>query len=214
MVGAAMAFQFRDEPNVALAICGDGATSTGTWHESVNFASAFSAPIVFLIENNQYAYSTPIDRQFKIERLADRAAAYGIPGTRIDGNDVLEVYTTVREAVDRSRSGNGPSIIEAMTMRIDGHAIHDAADYVPVQLTEQWKQRDPILLAEEQLRGIGVPQSSIAEWKTEAVDRVAQAAKVAREAPKPDPSTLLDGVYAEPTDVRRIHVDSRVDAEK
>lgn len=130
-VGAALAFKLRNEPRVALAFCGDGATSSGTWHEAINLASVFEVPVVFVIENNQYAYSTPTERQSRVKSVADRAAAYGMPGKQIDGNDVVDIYVEVQEAAERARAGGGPSLIEAVTMRMDGHAIHDGAQYVP-----------------------------------------------------------------------------------
>ncbi|MCH7669106.1 MAG: thiamine pyrophosphate-dependent dehydrogenase E1 component subunit alpha [Acidobacteria bacterium] len=196
-VGMALAFKLRGEPRVALAFCGDGATSNGVWHEAMNFAAVFEVPIVFVIENNQYAYSTPTARQFKVERLADRAAAYGMPGIRIDGNNVLEVYAETRAAVENARAGGGPSLIEAMTMRMDGHAIHDSASYVPAKLLERWEQRDPIQQMRHRLETSGVGGSQLDEWDRWATQHVKDAVKLAQTSPPPDATTVTEGVYAE-----------------
>ena len=130
-VGMAMSFNYRDEPRVALTFIGDGSSSTGVFHEAMNLAAVENAPIVVIVENNLYAYATPMSQQMKIEDIADRAAGYGIPGLIVDGNDVEAVYAVTKQAVDRARAGGGPTLIEAKTMRMLGHAIHDGAEYVP-----------------------------------------------------------------------------------
>jgi len=127
-VGYAMAFHQRGERRVALADCGEGSTATGTWHEAVNFAAVLGLPVVFTVQNNQFAYSTPNDGEFKTSYVAHRADGYGIPGVVVDGNDVLEVYDAVREAVERARNGGGPTLVEAVTFRHFGHAGHDQID--------------------------------------------------------------------------------------
>ncbi len=195
-VGMALAFKLRREQRVALAFCGDGATSNGVWHEAMNFASVFEVPIVFIVENNHYAYSTPTDRQFRTKRLADRAASYDMPGKQIDGNDVVEVYIETLEAVQRARSGGGPSLIEAVTMRMDGHAIHDGASYVPKELLDHWRDRDPIQQMRTRLATWKITDSQIDVWERTATQTVKDAVEDALTSSPPDVGTLTEGVYA------------------
>src|SRR5271168_4498113 len=151
MTGVAMAGRYLGQNVVALTWIGDGGTSTGAFHEGMNLAAQQRAPLVLVIENNQWAYSTPVGRQVPIENLADRAKAYGCRAFIVDGNDVEAVFTTSREAVRLCRAGDGPVIIEAKTMRMRGHAQHDPAEYVPKEMFEYWKARDPIVLYEKYL---------------------------------------------------------------
>jgi len=123
---------------------GDGGSSTGAFHEGMNYAASQRAPLVLVIENNQWAYSTPVARQVPVRNLVDRAKAYGVTGLVADGNDVLAVYETSKRAVEQCRAGDGPVLIEVKTMRMKGHAQHDPAEYVPKQMYEYWKGRDPI----------------------------------------------------------------------
>ncbi len=155
-VGCALAFDQRGEGRVAMADCGEGATATGTWHEAVNTAAVLKLPIVFTVQNNQYAYSTPNDREFSLSYVAHRADGYGIPGVVVDGNDVLECYAAARQAVERARNGDGPSLIEAVTFRHFGHAGHDPADYVKPDEREAWMAKDPIPRFEEFLTARGL----------------------------------------------------------
>jgi pyruvate dehydrogenase E1 component alpha subunit len=196
-VGIGMTSRLAGTPKAVLAFCGDGATSTGLWHESLNLASVFQTPNVFVVENNQFAYSTPTARQFRVARIAERAAAYGMPGVTVDGNDVLAVYEATREAVERARKGGGPTLIEALTMRIDGHAVHDPADYVPLALLEEWRAKDPIeRLAAALTDDLMSAEEIEAMWKR-AREEMTNAADVAEAEALPDPSRLLEGVYAE-----------------
>ncbi len=198
-VGLALAKQREGTGGVVLAFCGDGATSTGTWHESVNLASVWQVPVVLIVENNQYAYSTPNSLQFRVASLAERAAAYGIPGVRVDGNDVAAVYEVVGRAVAAARAGAGPTLIEAVTMRMDGHAIHDPAQYVPRELLEHWRRRDPIELFAARLEGAGLLHAgALEDLRRRAEAEVERAYEVAQTAPEPDPATLEDGVFAAP----------------
>lgn len=144
MTGVAMAGRYLGQKIVAMTWIGDGGTSTGAFHEGMNLAAVQRAPFVCVVENNQWAYSTPVKLQVPLRDLADRAKAYGIPSYVVDGNDVLAVYKTSKEAVERCRSGEGPVLIEAKTMRMTGHAQHDPAEYVPSDMLEYWKARDPI----------------------------------------------------------------------
>ncbi len=197
-VGVALSFWLREEPRVAMTIFGDGATSTGKWHEALNFAGVFQLPVVLIAENNQYAYSTPTSRQFAVQDIADRAAGYGFPGVVVDGNDVLAVYEAAKAAVERARRGEGPTLIECKTMRMRGHAAHDNAEYVPPELLEEWEQKDPIHRYEQALqeRGILTPatQKEIDERITADVE---EAQSFAEHSPLPDPADLQKGVYHE-----------------
>src|SRR6201998_2443479 len=140
--GIAMAFRLRGEARGALPWVGDGATSRGDFHEAMNWAAVQRLPVIFVLENNQYAYSTPLDLQFAVDPV-ERARAYGFPGERVDGNDVEGMFETTRRAVERALGG-GPTLIEAVTMRMHGHAAHDDMRYVPPELIEKWRERDPI----------------------------------------------------------------------
>ena len=195
-VGIGMTLRLAGTPKAVLAFCGDGATSTGLWHESLNLASVFQTPNVFVVENNQYAYSTPTTRQFRITRISDRAAAYGIPGVTLDGNDVLAVYEATKEALERAREGGGPTLIEAITMRMDGHAVHDPAEYVPTALLDEWRRKDPIERLAIALADGFLPSDEIEAMWSRAKEEMNLAADAAEAAKLPDPGRLLDGVYA------------------
>jgi TPP-dependent pyruvate/acetoin dehydrogenase alpha subunit len=196
-VGVAMSFVYRKEKRVALTYVGDGSASEGLFHESLNLAALHHAPFVLIVENNQYAYSTPLNQQMLVEDIAERAAAYGVPGYIVDGNDVEAVYAIVKEVVERARNGGGPSLVECKTMRMMGHAIHDGAEYVPRELLEAWEKRNPITLYERKLIDQGVAdQTEIDEIKQRCEVEVADAIDFAEKSPLPDPATVLDGVYA------------------
>jgi len=156
MTGVAMAGRYLGQNVVALTWIGDGGTSTGAFHEGLNLAAQQRASLILVIENNQWAYSTPVGRQVPITDLADRAKAYGCQAFIVDGNDVEAVFSTAREAVRLCRAGEGPIVIEAKTMRMRGHAQHDAAEYVPKEMFDYWKQRDPIDTYEKRLTDAGV----------------------------------------------------------
>ncbi|MBI3078918.1 MAG: thiamine pyrophosphate-dependent dehydrogenase E1 component subunit alpha [Deltaproteobacteria bacterium] len=143
-LGAALAFKMRGEDRVAAVFFGDGAASTGTAHESLNFAAVFRLPVIFVCNNNQYAYSVPVEKQMAIRDIAERAKGYGFPGVVVDGNDVLAVYRACREAVGRARGGGGPTLLECKTMRMSGHGEHDSAFYVPSEKFAEWKRKDPV----------------------------------------------------------------------
>jgi pyruvate dehydrogenase E1 component alpha subunit len=151
--GAALAYKRRGEPRVAMAICGDGATSNGRWHEALNMSAIHGLPVVWVVNNNQWAYSTPNRLEFPVPTIAERAAGYGMPGVRVDGSDVLEVHDAAREAVERARSGAGPTLIESVSLRWRGHAGHDPAKYVPREtLDDYMTNKDPVKRFEELLR--------------------------------------------------------------
>ena len=196
-VGCALAFQQAGSDRVALANSGEGATATGTWHEAVNMAAVLRLPVVFTVQNNQYAYSTPNERQSVLENFADRAAGYGIPGTTVDGNDLLACYAAAREAVDRARSGEGPSLVEAVTFRHFGHAGHDPADYVGAEERDYWLARDPIDRLRKQLEDRGLLSEGEAESIEEAVSaRIRSTFDRIAERPDPDPRTVATDVFA------------------
>src|SRR5437870_7154440 len=148
--GMAMAFRMRGERRCALAWLGDGATSRGDFHEAMNWAGVQRLPVIFVLENNQSAYSTPVHLQFAVDPV-ERAAAYGFPGVTVDGNDVEAVFAATLAARERALAGEGPTLIEAVTMRMHGHAAHDDMRYVPPEQLEHWRTRDPIALEEGRL---------------------------------------------------------------
>jgi TPP-dependent pyruvate/acetoin dehydrogenase alpha subunit len=149
MAGVAIAGRYLGQKIVAMTWIGDGGSSTGVFHEGLNFAAVQKAPFVLILENNLWAYSTPVRKQVPLENLADRAKAYGIDSYIVDGNDVAAVYSTTKEAVERARAGEGPILIEAKTFRRLGHAQHDPAEYVPKEMRAYWEARDPIALHEK-----------------------------------------------------------------
>jgi pyruvate dehydrogenase E1 component alpha subunit len=196
-LGVAMSFKLRGEPRVALTTVGDGGFTSGGTHETLNMASLYQAPFVLIVEDNKYAYSTPIAQQMRSARFAEKAAAYDIPSARVDGNDFDAMYEAVSVGVDRARRGGGPTVIEADTMRMLGHAIHDGAEYVPVEMLEAWKRRDPIAAMRRRLTEEGTATSEQLDTiDRTAHDKVQQAIATAEAAPLPDPGTLHDRVYA------------------
>lgn len=195
--GVALAARQRKEDRVALAYIGDGGTNTGDFHEGLNFAATLQLPVVLIVENNGYAYSTPISQQLAIADLVDRAAAYGIPGVIVDGNDVIAVYNATRTAVDRARQGDGPTLIEAKTFRMRGHAEHDDASYVPKELFEHWALRDPIARLGSYLDSHRLwNEQDRAQIGTRIESELDEAVESALAAPEPEPGTQRDGVYA------------------
>jgi TPP-dependent pyruvate/acetoin dehydrogenase alpha subunit len=191
--GLAVAFQMRREPHVAMTWFGDGATANGQWHEAMNVAGIRKLPLVFVLENNQWAYSTPNELEFAVDPV-ERAAAYGFPGEKVDGNDVEAVFHTAAAACERAREGGGPTLIEAETMRMHGHGAHDDMRYVPKEMFEEWQARDPIRRYEERLAGDGVDVESIRSSVREELDR---ATEWALGQPMPDPGVATAGVFAE-----------------
>lgn len=197
--GAALAFKIRGEKRVVAACTGDGGTSRGDFHEGMNLASVRKLPIVFVCNNNQYAYSTPLKLQMAINNVAERALAYGMPSKIVNGNNVMEVYTAAKEAYETARNGGGPTFIECKTMRMHGHSEHDSAKYVPRELLEEWKKKDPILHMETYLM-----ESQIAKKEElDGVDlqvkkEIEEAEAFAEESPYPEPEEVLKGLYATP----------------
>jgi TPP-dependent pyruvate/acetoin dehydrogenase alpha subunit len=205
-VGCALAFTIRQERRVAVAWFGEGAAARGDAHEGMNLAGVRHLPVVFICDNNQWAYSTPTYLGYAIEHIADRAAAYGFEGVVVDGTDVLAVYREARRAIEKARGGGGPTLIESVTLRMEGHAVHDDASYVPKEVFEAWAARDPIERFRTWLR-------ENADMTDEEEDEIAagvkkllnDAIKRADESPLPEPSTVTDGVYATPEDLMKAH---------
>jgi pyruvate dehydrogenase E1 component alpha subunit len=196
-LGAAMSFRYRGEPRAALSFTGDGGSSAGLFHETLNLAAVYNAPWVCLVENNQYAYSTPVSEHTKIADIARRADGYGMPGVIVDGNDVEAVHEVVREALGRARGGGGPTLIEAKTMRMLGHAIHDGAEYVPAELLAEWEARDPIQSYAGRLLAEGIADGpELDEIGHRCEVEVEDAIAFAEASPWPEPASVTAGVYA------------------
>jgi pyruvate dehydrogenase E1 component alpha subunit len=196
--GIGLSFKMRREDRVVLCFFGDGATSRGDFHEGVNMAAVFKCPVVFICNNNQYAYSTPLERQMAVENVADRADAYGMPGDIVDGNDVLAVWDAAKRAIEHAREGKGPTLIECKTFRMTGHSAHDDAGYVPPELFEMWEERDPIKRFERFLSGRDLITASGIEDLQKRINReIDEAIQVAEKDPFPDPEECLKDVYYE-----------------
>lgn len=196
-LGVAMTLKLRGEPRVAMTYVGDGGSSAGLWHESLNMAALYQAPYVLIVENNQYAYSTHVSQSIPIDNIADRAAGYNIPSAIVDGNDVDSVYEETCIAVDRARSGGGPSLIEAKTMRMMGHAIHDGAEYVPPELMAEWERKDPIDRYQAKLLATKVADIELLnEIRHRAAVEIEDAIHFAEGSPLPDPASVETGIYA------------------
>lgn len=196
--GMALACRQRGENRVVLTFFGDGATSTGAWHEGVNFAAVLRLPVVLVLENNQYAYSTPLDRQTAARAFIDKAPGYGLPGIDVDGNDVLAVFTAARDAVARARKGEGPTLIECKTMRMRGHSEADRYTYVPKELLEEWAARDPIAVFEYRLREGGLLSPEADHAMQDRIAReIEEGLTWAEASPEPAPESFTEGVYAD-----------------
>src|ERR687895_1783255 len=192
-VGMALAFKIRGDRRVAMAWFGEGAAARGDAHEGMNFAGVRQLPVVFICDNNQWAYSTPTYLSYPVEHIADRAAAYGFEGVVVDGTDVLAVYREAKRAIEKARDGGGPTLLECQTLRMEGHAVHDDAFYVPKELFEEWAKRDPI----ERFR---VWLQEHAELTNDEDEQIAASVKKvlgdalsrADESPLPTPDQLLE----------------------
>lgn len=198
MTGVAIAGRYLGQNIVAMTWVGDGATSTGAFHEGLNFAATQKAPLVLVVENNQWAYSTPVSKQVPIHDLADRAKAYGIASSIVDGNDVVAVYQTAKEAVERCRAGKGPVLIESKTMRMKGHAQHDPAEYVPKEMFSYWEARDPIARYEKYLTENGIwDEKAKAALDARIEKELKEELEFAEKSPLPPPELAEQGVYCE-----------------
>jgi len=196
-VGCSLAFSIREERRVAVAWFGEGAAARGDTHEGMNLAGVRRLPVVFVCDNNQWAYSTPTYLGYPTDHVADRAQAYGFDGVVVDGTDVLAVYRETRRAIEKAREGGGPTLVECMTLRMEGHAVHDDAFYVPRELFEEWAKLDPIERYRTWLRGnAGLSDEEEDEITSDVKRLLADAIKRAEESPFPDPATVTDGVFA------------------
>jgi pyruvate dehydrogenase E1 component alpha subunit len=194
--GAALAMRYKGINGVAFSYFGDGSTSRGDWHEGVNFASVQKLPVVFVCNNNQYAYSTPLHLQMACANVADRGPAYNMPAEIVDGNDVLAVHEATERAVAYARSGKGPYLLECKTFRMTGHSAHDAAHYVPKGLFEEWSKLDPIVRLEKRmLDEAWAVQGELDEVHAAITREVDDAVAWAEASPYPDAGTLMDDVY-------------------
>jgi TPP-dependent pyruvate/acetoin dehydrogenase alpha subunit len=195
--GMALAFKTRREPRIAMTYFGEGATANGQWHEAMNFAGIHRLPIVFILENNQFAYSTPNELEFAVDPVK-RADGYGFPGVKIDGNDVEAVFEASREAAARARSGGGPTLIECETMRMHGHGAHDDMRYVPEEMFAEWRARDPIdRYGKRLVSDYGFSEDEVEKIRSEVRAYVERCAEQALGSPMPDPEEAIRGVFAE-----------------
>lgn len=197
MAGIALAARLRKEKRVALTYVGDGAMSTGSCHEGMNFAAVQKLPLLIIAENNGWAYSTPIEKQMAVRDIAARGKAYGILAVIVDGNDVLKVYEVTRAAAERARKGGGPSLIECKTMRMKGHAEHDDARYVPKKIFEEWKKKDPILRFEKYLASKRLMNEKEKAAIEARIDReIHEDVEFAEASPLPPPEDSARPVWA------------------
>ena len=194
--GMALAFKLRGEPRVAMTFFGEGSTANGQWHEAMNMAGIQRLPAVFILENNQFAYSTPNHLEFAVDPV-ERARTYGFEGLSVDGNDVEAVFAASAEAVERARGGGGPTLIECRTMRRHGHGAHDDMSYVPEEMLAEWRDRDPLERYAERLLSVhNLPAERIDGIREQVGAEVERCAERALASPMPDPSTATDGVFA------------------
>ncbi|MFL6276386.1 MAG: thiamine pyrophosphate-dependent dehydrogenase E1 component subunit alpha [Blastocatellia bacterium] len=198
MNGVVLAARMQKKKTVGMVYIGDGGTSTGAFHEAANFAAVQNLPLVIIGEHNGFAYSTPTSKQMRVLNIADRAKAYGMPTEIVDGNDVLAVYGAAQRAVERARSGGGPTLVEAKTFRLRGHAAHDNQSYVAKELLEQWQRRDPIGNFEKQLLKNKVASAEEIEAVNQRVNALLEEDLAWTESqPPPEPEEALGGVYAD-----------------
>jgi TPP-dependent pyruvate/acetoin dehydrogenase alpha subunit len=199
MAGVTLSFKMRKQDRVGLVYVGDGATSTGAFHEGINFAAVQRCPLVVVVENNGYAYSTPLSKQTAAKQLVDKAIGYGIVGERADGNDVIATYEATKRGVDRARSGGGVTLVELITYRRKGHAEHDNQSYVPAGEIDRWaSENDPIDRYVKRLQDEGVAKTELAALDARVQQEIDSATDEADASPMPDPTDSLVGVYAEP----------------
>jgi pyruvate dehydrogenase E1 component alpha subunit len=195
--GIAMALKLKREPRVAMTFFGEGSTANGQWHEAMNFAGIHRLPVVFVLENNRFAYSTPNELEFAVDPV-ERAHTYGFRGVNVDGNDVEEVFEAARVAAVRARAGEGPTLIECQTMRMHGHGAHDDMRYVPKEMLQEWERRDPIdRYAERLVADHGFSADEVEAIREQVRAYVEECAQTALASPMPDPASATDGVFAD-----------------
>jgi pyruvate dehydrogenase E1 component alpha subunit len=194
--GAALAIKQRGGSEIVVAFCSDGGSANGMWHESLNLAAIWDLPVIFVLENNQYAVSTPIRDSARVERLSSRAAAYGIPGLTVDGNDAAVVYGAMQEPVRRARAGEGPTLIECMTFRHGGHHVNDPGLYLPAEELARWKAHDPLIVLRERLARVGIDDGMVAAIDERVEQRIEEAVEFATTSPNPSVEELLAEIAA------------------
>jgi TPP-dependent pyruvate/acetoin dehydrogenase alpha subunit len=194
--GMAMAFKMRGEKRCAITWFGDGSTSRGDFHEAMNWAGVQQLPVIFVLENNQYAYSTPTDQQFAVDPV-ERAETYGFVGIKVDGNDAEAMFEATRTARERALAGEGPTLLEAVTMRMHGHAAHDDMKYVPKEQVEEWRKKDPLDRQAARVAELGADVDALRAEVQAAIDEATQEALA---GPMPDPATATDRVFYEDDD--------------
>ena len=192
-VGVGLSIKMRKTKQVVLTLFGDGAANEGAFHESLNMASIWNLPIIYLCENNQYAMSMAFERAFRIEQISDRASAYGIKGLTIDGNDVIAVHQAVREAAERARKGNGPTLIEAITYRYQGHSKSDRQLYRTREEVKKWMAKDPI---KRFAKLLDINDQGLKKIEERAKQDISDAVEFAENSPEPELSTIMEGIYA------------------
>jgi pyruvate dehydrogenase E1 component alpha subunit len=192
-VGVGLSIQLRKTDQVVLTLFGDGASNEGAFHESLNMASIWNLPVIYLCENNQYAMSMPFEKAFRVEQISERAAAYGMTGLTIDGNDVIAVYKAVTDAAERARKGSGPTLIEAVTYRYRGHSKSDRQLYRTREEVKQWMEKDPIQRFAKELN---VNEAGLKEIQARVKEDIRKAVEFAENSPEPEVSSILEGIYA------------------
>ena len=201
--GAALAFKLQKTDRVSICYFGDGAANEGAWHESLNAAAIWNLPVVYVCENNLYGASTSFKTVFKIDQVAQRASAYGMPGVVVDGNDVLAVYQAASDAVARARQGSGPTLIECMTYRQCGHSRSDPRTYRSKDEEDIWKERDPITNFRKVLQDMQkANEVQLKEIEQEVEQTIQRAIDFAESSPEPIPHDVYTDVFAEPLSTR------------
>ncbi|MGE5175076.1 MAG: thiamine pyrophosphate-dependent dehydrogenase E1 component subunit alpha [Hyphomicrobiales bacterium] len=197
VTGSALAFKIQKRDNVAVAFVGEGATSNGVWHEALNFAGVHKLPIVFVVQDNLWAESVPKSLGVPLENVSERAKAYGFAGITIDGNDLMQTYEVCQEAIRKARRGEGPTLVEMKTYRWYGHSEIDPANYRTPEELELWKKRDPVPRFERLLMERGIVDEALKQQTLQRIEReIEEAIEFAEKSPHPDPSEILEDVYA------------------
>jgi pyruvate dehydrogenase E1 component alpha subunit len=190
-VGAGTAIRQRGGSEVVVAFCSDGSSANGIWHEALNLAAIWDLPVVFVLENNQYAVSTPITASARVDRLSERAAAYGMPGITVDGNDAALVYEAMGEPLRRARAGEGPTLLECLTYRQGGHHVNDPGLYLPKEELERWKAHDPLLVLRGRLAEAAVEDARIGAIEARVEQLIDEAVEFAQASPEPSVEAFL-----------------------
>ena len=195
--GVGLSLKMQKSKQVVMVFFGDGAANEGAFHESLNMAAIWDLPVIYLCENNQYAMSMAIGRASRVDNLSERAAGYGVPGVTVDGNDLVAVYAAACAAVERARRGEGPTLIEAKTYRWKGHSKSDKQRYRTKDEVKEWQDRDPVAtLAAQLMEAALLTREEFAQMQERVAAEIEAAVEFARNAPEPDPATILEGIYA------------------